>query len=63
MSERGPSLRLLRAGALALTTTLAVLVPSAAQANSYVRPDATRDVVSFDQYSDAEPRRAGPRGG
>ena len=42
-------MKLLRLGTLAFTTTLAVLVPSAVQADSYVRPDAARDVHSYDQ--------------
>ena len=42
---------LLRGGALALLTTLAVLVPSAAMAGSYVRPDTSGDVVKYATWS------------
>lgn len=37
----------------ALLTGLAVLVPSAASADTYSRPDAARDVVTVDHVSDA----------
>ena len=37
----------LRSSALALVTFMAVLIPSAATANSYVRPDAAKDVVKY----------------
>ena len=37
-----------RTSALALTTTLAVLLPAAAEAASYVTPDTTGDVLKID---------------
>ena len=45
-------MKLLRSGTLALATTFAVAVPAAAQANSYVLPDSTKDVVKYDNQQD-----------
>ncbi len=45
-------MKLLRSGTLALVTTLAVGVPAAASANSYVLPDPSGDVVKYDNQQD-----------
>jgi hypothetical protein len=42
-------LHLARSGAVALTTFLAVMAPTAAQAKSYVHADTSGDVVQLDQ--------------